>query len=134
MGYRTTIGVRALVIQNDRVLLVRHSYIPQWYHVGGAVEKGETPLQAIQRELMEEAGIQCLERPKLFSIYYSCREKRDDYIIFYIVQNVEQKISQSFEIEEHRWFNLSKLPDDISPATKRRIEEYREERLLTEHW
>lgn len=133
MGYKT-VGVRTLVIKDNRVFLIKHSYMPKWYHIGGAVEKGETPVQAVQRELMEEAGIQCLDNPKLFSVYYNHRENRDDYIIFYIVQNFEQKISKSSEVSEHQWFYFSELPDDISPATKRRIEEYMDLRPLTENW
>lgn len=69
-----TLGVRALVIKNNRVLLIKHSYINGWYTVGGGVKRGETPLQAIQRELFEEVGIECLDKPQLFNVYYSAKE------------------------------------------------------------
>ncbi|WP_051131935.1 NUDIX domain-containing protein [Legionella tunisiensis] len=70
-----TIGARALVINEDKVLLVKHSYTPGWYTIGGAVEKGETPIEAVQRELFEEVGVKCLTLPKLFSVYHNHREK-----------------------------------------------------------
>ena len=52
--------VCAAVIENDRILMVRHCSPERtyWTLPGGGVEPGETHLQAVQREVMEEA---CLE-------------------------------------------------------------------------
>src|SRR5450631_2362687 len=54
-----TLGVRAVVVDgDDRVFLVRHSYVSGWYLPGGGVETGETFLDALSRELIEEGRIQ----------------------------------------------------------------------------
>jgi ADP-ribose pyrophosphatase YjhB (NUDIX family) len=129
-----SVGARALVIHEDKVLLIKHSYTSGWYTIGGAVEAGETPVEAVQRELREEAGIHCLSTPKLFSVYHNDREKRDDYIIFYLVNNFEKKEVRSLEIRAEQWFELENLPADISPATQRRIEEYSGKRVINERW
>ncbi|MBA2651302.1 MAG: NUDIX domain-containing protein [Tatlockia sp.] len=63
-----SVGARALVIQEGKVLLIKHRYTSGWYTIGGAVEAGETPIEAVQRELGEEVGIRCLNLPKLFSV------------------------------------------------------------------
>jgi len=40
-----------------RVLLIKHRRLGTWLPVGGEVEAGETPLEAAQRELLEETGL-----------------------------------------------------------------------------
>ncbi|KTC81479.1 NUDIX domain-containing protein [Legionella brunensis] len=129
-----TVGARALVIKDDKVLLIKHSYISGWYTIGGGVKRGETPVQAVQRELFEEVGIKCLTEPRLFNVYHSSKEKRDDYIVFYLIENFAKEVMTSVEISDARWFDLQNLPEDISPATQRRIEEYKGSRGIDERW
>nr|WP_242604186.1 NUDIX domain-containing protein [Legionella beliardensis] len=131
---KRTIGVRALLLHEDKILLVKHTYQKGWYTIGGSIEPGETPYQALIRELQEEVGVTLSCRPKLFSVYYSCHEKRDDYIIFYICQLGQQEPVVSAEIAEQQWFYLQQLPVDISPATKRRVEEYQGRVMISEYW
>ncbi|MBX9704485.1 MAG: NUDIX domain-containing protein [Silvanigrellaceae bacterium] len=131
---KRTIGVRALVINKDKVLLVKHTYQKGWYTIGGAVDAGETPQEALKRELKEEVGVSLTGPLELFSAYYSRNERRDDYIIFYISHsNTQEKVS-SAEIAEQQWFPLNQLPDDISPATSRRIQEYLGKSEPSEQW
>lgn len=128
------VGARALVLEGDKVLLVRHTYGDSWYTIGGAVDRGETPMQAMVRELKEEVGVIPLEPPKLMNVYYTNYHKRDDYVIFYTVHAFTRVPSNSPEIAEIRWFNLEALPLDVSPGTKRRIEEYRGIRIPEDNW
>jgi mutator protein MutT len=130
-----TLGARALVISNNHeILLIRHTYSQGWYTIGGAVESGETPVQAIIRELKEEVGITVLESPRLQAVYYSNNEGRDDYVMLYIVEKMNEQNSYCPEIAEKRWFSFKELPADISPATLRRIEEFLGLREIKEIW
>jgi mutator protein MutT len=58
---RPIVGVGAIVVDGDRVLLVKRAHEPlkgEWSLPGGAVDVGETLEQAIRREVREET---CLD-------------------------------------------------------------------------
>jgi ADP-ribose pyrophosphatase YjhB (NUDIX family) len=58
---RPIVGVGAVVVDGERVLLVRRANEPlkgEWSLPGGAVECGETLAAAIGREVLEETGLQ----------------------------------------------------------------------------
>ncbi len=53
-------GVGAVVLDGDRVVLVKRGHAPlkgEWSLPGGAVELGETLEDAIRREVLEETGL-----------------------------------------------------------------------------
>ena len=57
---RPIVGVGAIVVDGDRVLLVKRGRPPlhgEWSVPGGAVEVGETLSAAVQREVLEETGL-----------------------------------------------------------------------------
>ena len=59
-----TLGVRAVVLDGEnRVFLVKHSYVDGWHLPGGGVETGETFRDALQRELQEEGRIELTGKP-----------------------------------------------------------------------
>lgn len=50
-------GIHAVLIQSDRLLVVRPADADWLELPGGGIEPGETPAQALARELREEAGL-----------------------------------------------------------------------------
>src|SRR5208337_2016224 len=83
-----TLGVRAVVIdEQERILLVRHGYVPGWHFPGGGVEVGETFLEALARELDEEARVKLEEPPALHGLFFKAKPSRRDHIAVYVVRN-----------------------------------------------
>lgn len=61
---RRAVISEAIVSDADGILLLRRStgndlYVGKWQLPGGKVEKGETPLAAVKREILEETGCGC---------------------------------------------------------------------------
>lgn len=121
-----TLGVRAAVL-NDRgeVCLVRHTYIPGWYLPGGGVEVGETMLDALERELSEEAGVILGGSPSLHGLFLNRRISRRDHVALFVVRSfsIEQAKQPDREIAEAGFFALDRLPEGTTPATRRRLAE-----------
>lgn len=131
-----TLGVRVLVEDTDgRVLLVRHTYRPGWYLPGGGIKPRETLHDAAMRELAEETGVMARETPRLFAAYTNFHQSKSDHVLLYILRRFEQgQWSPGFEIAQCGFFPREELPPDVSPATLRRLEEYRTGAPPALHW
>jgi 8-oxo-dGTP pyrophosphatase MutT (NUDIX family) len=121
-----TLGVRAAVL-NDRgeVFLVRHTYTPGWHLPGGGVEVGETMLEALAKELREEACIRLTGPAVLFGLYFNRSISARDHVALYIVRNfaLDAVKAPDREIAEAAFFPLDALPQGLTPGTRRRLVE-----------
>ncbi|MCH2521724.1 MAG: NUDIX domain-containing protein [Dehalococcoidia bacterium] len=122
---KLTIGVRALVLdEENRICLVRHSYRDGWYLPCGGVKTGESLVDAMQRELREETGVELPETPQsVHGVFSSFREHKSDHIVVFVVKDWSISSSVSPEIAEVAFFASDDLPDGTSAATTRRIKE-----------
>ena len=120
-----TLGVRGLVTNAaGEVLLIQHTYVKGWSMPGGGVERGETAEEALSRELVEEAGVRVTGRPRLLSFHSNQIRFPGDHVLIYRVENWEPcKATSRGEIRALGWFPPDDLPADITPSTRRRIEE-----------
>ncbi|RWX78662.1 NUDIX domain-containing protein [Neorhizobium lilium] len=131
-----TMGVRAACFDNSgRIFLVRHTYVPGWYMPGGGMERGETALEALAKELREEGNLVASSEPELFHVYYNRNASPRDHVLFYRV-TVEQTAPRSpdREIAESGFFSLDSLPDGVTAATLRRLQELQGEVERSDYW
>ncbi|MDF7777398.1 NUDIX domain-containing protein [Sphingomonas sp. AOB5] len=135
-----TLGVRAMVLDSQgRVALVRHTFAAGWAFPGGGVKKGERFDEALARELHEEVAIADFAIERVLGVYHSRREYKDDHVVIFVVRlpaGTEAALAKAdaMEIAEVGWFDLDALPEPLSPATGRRIAEYREGLTGTGIW
>jgi len=121
-----TLGVRALVLDEaGAVLLVRHTYVPGWHLPGGGVERGETLLAALTRELAEEGNVALEEEPRLHGIFFNHAVSTRDHVAVYVVRRFRQSAPRApdREIAEARFFARDALPKGVSRATLARLAE-----------
>lgn len=133
-----TIGVRAVVMdEEDRVLLVRHTYgQPNWHLPGGGVKRREPLIAALHRELHEEVDLTVTGPVSLLGVYSNLSEGKSDHVAVFVVAQWSRatEVSRDPEIAESRFFALGGLPERTSPGTRRRLAEWRGERPLDFGW
>jgi len=118
-----SVGVRVLLIRDHQVILVKHIYENSWYLPGGMVERGEGLEQAVRREAFEEVGVQ-IRGLALFGAYSSHKEGHRNHVITFISQDFDVSGETDDEIEQWGFFELHNLPDEISPGSSKRIQEF----------
>ena len=111
------------MIDKDRVLLVRHTYMDGWFMPGGGVKRGETLDQATRREAHEETGA-TLNNLSLVGAYTNFEEWKSDHNILFLSTNFTISGEHDLEIAEIRFFPLSALPANLISGHRRRLEEY----------
>ncbi len=118
-----TVGVRLLLVKDQTILLVKHTYGQRWYLPGGGVSKGETLEEAARREASEEIGAE-LGNLRLFGVYSNFYEHKSDHVLVFLCPDFALTGTQGPEIEDWQFFHFDSLPESISPGTRRRVTEY----------
>jgi 8-oxo-dGTP pyrophosphatase MutT (NUDIX family) len=132
-----TLGVRAIVVGDDeRVFLVRHTYTSGWHFPGGGVEPGESALDALKRELREEAGIEALGEPRLHGVFFNRSVSVRDHVLVYRIEAFDMASAKApdLEIAETGFFPLAAPPTDTNPGTLRRLREIAGQAAVSAEW
>ena len=121
-----TLGVRGVVLDGDgKVYLVRHSYVAGWHLPGGGVEVGETFLEALRRELVEEGRIELTGEPVMHGLFFNGHVSRRDHVAVYVVRQFRQDRlpKPNHEIVECGFYAAGALPAETTRGTRLRIAE-----------
>jgi ADP-ribose pyrophosphatase YjhB (NUDIX family) len=132
-----TLGVRAVVIDGqNRIFLVRHSYVSGWHLPGGGVEPGETLTEALARELLEEGNIEITDPPLLHGVFFNRRVSRRDHIAVFVVRAFRQSSlpKPNHEIVAHGFFAAEALPGETTAATRARVAEVLGAAPISQWW
>jgi 8-oxo-dGTP diphosphatase len=111
------VGVGSIIIENDRVLLVKRAHPPiqgQWSIPGGVLEVGELIREAAIREAREETGL-IVEPGELLGVYdriLRTPEKRVQYhyvLVDFLCRRVGGELLAASDAAEVRWFTREEL-------------------------
>ncbi|MEM8530757.1 MAG: NUDIX domain-containing protein [Chloroflexota bacterium] len=122
----TLMGVRALVVRQNEVLLIRHrSGTHPWSLPGGGVDRYERMVEAIRREAYEEAGVR-IRVERLLGTYDNFQDGVSNYVAVFVCTPFNApKVPCSLEIADAQFFAFDHLPSGIDHSSHQRIIEYR---------
>jgi len=112
------VGVGAIIIEGDRVVLVKRAHPPlqaEWSIPGGVLEVGELVREAAIREASEETGL-TVEPGELLGVFDRVLrnpEKRVQYhyvLIDFLCRRVAGELAAASDAAEVRWFMRDELP------------------------
>ena len=117
-------AVTAVIRQGDQILLHQRSLNSRgqpgkWENAGGEIDEGETPENAIVREIKEELGVDFIIEKRIYEDVFKSGPDDWNVIIFSgsIVGTPQVMIPE--ETSEVKWFKLSELKDvDLASYTR----------------
>lgn len=108
----------AVIVEGDRVLLTKRAYEPKkglWDLPGGYIEVGETPEEALHREVWEEVGMQITIVGLLGFFVDTYGDGGTDTLnisfLAHPTGDARQGLRPGSDVEEIVWFDKNSLPD-----------------------
>lgn len=102
------VAIRVLIIQDDKVLLVKEKADEWWALPGGGVDHGETVESTLAREVEEELGVPAKDVSSDFRIAYYNIGKVVNGVprmnIFFKATVPEEQLRKTNEVAQWAWF------------------------------
>jgi 8-oxo-dGTP diphosphatase len=106
--------VAALIVRGGEILICQRRpdqpMALQWEFPGGKIEPGETPEQALARELDEELGIRAAIGPRITHIRHNYRHGGAVDLQFFTVHSFDGEIENRI-FKQVLWARLEELPE-----------------------
>lgn len=100
-----------LNMNREQVLLVKRRDLPVWVLPGGGIDDGESPEQAVVREVFEETGLQVKVIRQ--AAEYLPINRWTGLTHIFLCQRLEGAISIGAESREVAYFPMTQLPDSL---------------------
>jgi ADP-ribose pyrophosphatase YjhB (NUDIX family) len=114
-----------MMVQDNEVCLIRHTYLPGWFLPGGGLKKNETIEQGARREAREETGAE-LNEIRLLGIFSSFIQWKTDHTAVFLCKDFKITGVSDGEIAEVCLFPLNSIPDNTFASHRKLLEAYRE--------
>lgn len=121
------VAAAVLVVQNERVLLVRRANEPfrgMWTLPAGFINGGEDPAEAAARECLEETGLS-VRVMRVFDIVAGREHSRGaDFIIVYQAEVLSGEMVANDDADAVEWFDGNNLPPLAFRATQKVLQSF----------
>lgn len=110
------LGVCVVVLDvENKVFLVRYSYVSGWYLFGGGVDFGEIFEEVLWCELKEEGDIDLMGEVVFYGVFFNSYVFCCDYVVVYVVWQFRQDwfLVLNYEISECGFFVMGVLLEGI---------------------
>ncbi|QTK80720.1 NUDIX Hydrolase [Agrobacterium tumefaciens] len=107
------IAAAILINEKRQMLVVRKRGTTQFMQPGGKIDPGETPEQALHRELAEEIGLTLPENAARYDGVFreeAANEPGADVVAHAFTARLHAEVTPQAEIEEVRWLDLDRNP------------------------
>lgn len=121
---RPIVGVGGVIIEDDRVVLIRRRYEPlagRWSLPGGSLEVGETLAEGAARELQEETGL-VVELGPIVDVFDRITRDEDGRVRYhfvlvdYLCRPIGGALEAGDDVSDARWVPLDGLAAyDLTP-------------------
>lgn len=113
------IGAFALIFNpQNEVLLCHRRDLDLWNLPGGGMEAGESPWEAVVREVEEEVGL-IVEVERLAGVY--AKPEQEEIVFSFVCRVIRGEPGTSEEADEVCFFAVDQLPRNTSPKQAERI-------------
>ncbi len=117
-GYATPrVDVRGAVFMDGKLLMVRERQDGGWTLPGGWADVGDVPSQAVEREVLEEAGFR-VKAQRVVGVYDANRtgplELFHAFKVVFLCELLGGEASPSLETSEVAFFHAYELPEFLS--------------------
>ena len=114
-------AVGCVIIKNGKILLQKRTDNGAWAEHGGALDLGETYLDALNRELKEEINVTPINPIQVntysgeeMHFFYPNQDEVYVVSVVYLVENYEGELKADLEeVSELQWFDIDNMPSNI---------------------
>ena len=118
------VGVKILLKNKDgKYLIVRRSPLkypevgPKWDIVGGRINAGETLIDNLRREVLEETGLEITDEPELIFAQDILKIEGKHTVRLTYTGHADGEVILSDEHEEYKWVTMKEL-GEVEPMDK----------------
>ena len=119
------IGVKVIIFNDeDQILLLKRSEKTSrahgWDFAGGSVDRGESPLEAVVREVSEETGL-TIDTVRTLSTSHGHVKDREYVLLGFSARLSSGEVTLSWEHESYQWMTLEEVKSIELPESQRLI-------------